>query len=586
MRENGKTRGQLADDVTHTRERVAEVEASKTRLKLLEKELRESEQKYHTLAERANDGIMIVQDGTVKYANKRLAQVGGYTVKAMIDTPLVNYIHPDAVTTADDRQGQPAAGVDARSVSGCETVLKRKKGGDVYAELNSNKISYHGKPAELVLVRDITERKRAQRREREYLRDLALLSRNATDLLELSPADDIYQFTAHRLAQLAPRSVVIVSSVDEASSDFHIREVLGVGERMDSLVKILGREPVGIAIPISGEARETLTSGRLERMPNGLSQLADGGLPKAICCAIEQLLDLGDVYAMGFSWKGSLFGSAIVLMRKGTALRNPGTVEAFVSQVSVALQRKQVEAKLTHALEELRRSNADLEQFVNVISHDLREPLRMVTSYVELLERRYRDSLGADANDFIGYAVDGARRMQELLDDVLAYSQVGTRGKPFQATDFGEFNPVFSPDGRWMAYDSNESGRIEIYVRAFPATGGKWQVSDGGGALARWSADGSELFYRTDDGLMAVEIDGSGDTFQVGTPYNLFKGPFLGGTNGISVGGYVFPDYTVTADGERFVMFAGNAQTSRATSVRLVTNWFDELRRLTAAGSR
>ncbi len=435
MRENGKTRGQLADDVTHTRERVAEVEASKTRLKLLEKELRESEQKYHALAERANDGIMIVQDGTVKYANKRLAQLGGYTVKAMIDTPLVNYIHPDAVTTADDRQGQPAVGVDARSVSGCETVLKRKKGGDVYAELNSNKISYHGKPAELVLVRDITERKRAQRREREYLRDLALLSRNATDLLELSPADDIYQFTAHRLAQLAPRSVVIVSSVDEASSDFHIREVLGVGERTDSLVKILGREPVGIAIPISGEARETLTSGRLERMPNGLSQLADGGLPKAICCAIEQLLDLGDVYAMGFSWKGALFGSALVLMRKGTALRNPGTVEAFVSQVSVALQRKQVEAKLTHALEELRRSNADLEQFVNVISHDLREPLRMVTSYVELLERRYRDSLGADANDFIGYAVDGARRMQELLDDVLAYSQVGTRGKPFQATD-------------------------------------------------------------------------------------------------------------------------------------------------------
>jgi serine/threonine-protein kinase len=158
--------------------------------------------------------------------------------------------------------------------------------------------------------------------------------------------------------------------------------------------------------------------------------------------------------------------------------------------------------------------------------------------------------------------------------------------EPFQATDFGEFNPIFSPDGRWIAYDSNESGRIEIYVRAFPSSGGKWQVSDGGGALARWSADGSELFYRTDDGVMAVEIDGSGDTFQVGTPYSLFKGPFLGGTNGISVGGYVFPDYTVTADGSRFVMFAGSAQSSRATSIRIITNWFDELKRLTAAGTR
>ena len=158
--------------------------------------------------------------------------------------------------------------------------------------------------------------------------------------------------------------------------------------------------------------------------------------------------------------------------------------------------------------------------------------------------------------------------------------------EPFQTTDFGEFNPSFSPDGRWIAYDSNESGKIEIYVRAFPAGGGKWQVSDGGGALARWSADGRELYYRTDEGVMAVEIDGRGDNFEVGTPFKLFEGPFLGGTAGVAIGGFVFPDYTVSADGQSFVMFEGRAETSRATSVRLVTNWFDELERLTAAGTR
>jgi serine/threonine-protein kinase len=157
---------------------------------------------------------------------------------------------------------------------------------------------------------------------------------------------------------------------------------------------------------------------------------------------------------------------------------------------------------------------------------------------------------------------------------------------PFQATDFGEFNPSFSPDGRWIAYDSNESGRLEIYVRAFPAGGGKWQVSDGGGALARWSADGRELFYRTEDGVMSVDIDGRGSNFKVGTPRKLFDGPFLGGMNGITVGGFIFPDYTVSGDGLHFVMFAGREETSRPTSVRLVTNWFADLSRLTAAGSR
>ncbi len=158
--------------------------------------------------------------------------------------------------------------------------------------------------------------------------------------------------------------------------------------------------------------------------------------------------------------------------------------------------------------------------------------------------------------------------------------------EPYQTSEFGEFNPSFSPDGRWVAYDSNESGKLEIYVRAFPAGGGKWQVSDGGGALARWSDDGSELFYRTDDGIVAVDVNGSGTNFEVGTPRILFTGPFLGGINGIAVGGFVFPDYTITGDGEHFVMFAGREETSRPTSVRLVTNWFDDLRRLTAVGGR
>jgi serine/threonine-protein kinase len=170
--------------------------------------------------------------------------------------------------------------------------------------------------------------------------------------------------------------------------------------------------------------------------------------------------------------------------------------------------------------------------------------------------------------------------------DIYVVPAEGGEAEPYQTTDFGEFNPSFSPDGRWIAYDSTESGRLEIYVRAFPAGGGKWQVSDGGGALARWSADGRELFYRTDDGIMAVEVDGRGTTFEVGTPSPLFTGSFLGGINGIAVGGFIFPDYTVSGDGERFVMFAGQDETSRPTSVRMVTNWFDELRRLTAAGSR
>ena len=186
------------------------------------------------------------------------------------------------------------------------------------------------------------------------------------------------------------------------------------------------------------------------------------------------------------------------------------------------------------------------------------------------------ERLTEDQNDLAPYAVspDGTRLVLGLggnLADVGMLSLEGDhRVEPLLATTFVEGNADISPDGRWIAYDSDETGRGEVYVRPFPdVEGGRWQISTAGGREPIWARSGRELFYYTPGGVMSVPLQ-SGPSLTFGNASVVVEGGYVSGPPG--------RQYDASPDGERFLMIkAGGDETSTSGQIIVVQNWLDEL---------
>ena len=154
--------------------------------------------------------------------------------------------------------------------------------------------------------------------------------------------------------------------------------------------------------------------------------------------------------------------------------------------------------------------------------------------------------------------------------DIWVLRLADRKAQPFLRTPAEEGGPRFSPDGRWLAYSSDESGRREVYVQPYPGPGGKWLISTEGGREAVWNRNGRELFYRNGDKMMAVDVTMQ-PTFSASKPRVLFEGRYLPAAP-------TAPAYDVSVDGQRFLMLKAGEQETSTPQVNVVVNWIEDMK--------
>jgi len=200
----------------------------------------------------------------------------------------------------------------------------------------------------IAIVRNVTERKRSEEKEKKYINDLAFLSQTAMDFVRMPPEQDLFRYIAEKVKSIAEDATVIANSYNESTEMLQVKHILGIEEHYHDILKLTKADPVGMVFKISQEAKDAYLSGKVVNSPANLQELFFGKISKKACEKIESLVGIKNISTIGLCHSDVLFGNIAVLSHNRDLLLDTSLIETFSNQAAVALQKRKAEDQLKY----------------------------------------------------------------------------------------------------------------------------------------------------------------------------------------------------------------------------------------------
>jgi PAS domain S-box-containing protein len=229
-----------------------------------------------------------------------------------------------------------------------ETLYHDAFGSEIIATTRWVVVPNHREELDMVVVSilDITRQRKAEEMEIQYRENLKLLSNNALEILEISTEEDLFLQIARQLHLLLGRAGILVSSYHSETGQMHVQTMVGFEDCYEALVQQTGLDIQNVIFEVPLQILQNIQVSSLQRIEGGISEASFGHISPGISHQMEKILELEEVLGMGFQWRGRLYGSALLLIRKGHHPIMPEIIEALVKQTSIALQRVKVEEQI------------------------------------------------------------------------------------------------------------------------------------------------------------------------------------------------------------------------------------------------